>query len=83
VSKDRDVVDVSALATQEGGDHYKTMAIQPIEYSFANKLDPCQHTIIKYISRFRNKNGREDLEKAKHCIDLLIQLEYGDTNGPQ
>ena len=68
---------MSALDTQEGGSHYKDLAIQPIEYSMKNKLDPCQHTIIKYVSRFRNKNGLEDLKKAKHCIDLLIEFEYG------
>ena len=68
---------MSALDVQEGGSHYKDLAIQPIEYSMKNKLDPCQHTIIKYVSRFRNKNGLEDLKKAKHCIDLLIEFEYG------
>jgi len=67
----------SALKEQIGGDHYKKLAIQPMEYSFRNKLDPCQHTIIKYVTRFRDKNGKEDLIKAKHCIDMLIELEYG------
>jgi len=65
----------TALSSQIGGDHYKSMKIQPMEYSMANRLDPCQHTIIKYVSRFRSKNGLEDLIKAKHCIDLLIELE--------
>lgn len=41
----------------------------------ANKLDACQHTIIKYVTRFRDKNGIEDLEKAKHVIDMLIAFE--------
>jgi hypothetical protein len=67
----------SALKEQIGGDHYKKLAIQPMEYSFRNKLDPCQHTIIKYVTRFRDKNGKEDLIKARHCIDMLIELEYG------
>ena len=40
-----------------------------------NKLDACQHTIIKYVTRFRDKGGIQDLEKAKHVIDLLIQFE--------
>ncbi len=66
---------MSALDTQVGGDHYKGMAIQPMEYSMANKLDACQHTAIKYITRFREKGGIQDLEKAKHCIDLLIEFE--------
>jgi hypothetical protein len=64
-----------ALETQVGGKHYKDMAIQPMTYSMVNKLDPCQHTIIKYVSRFRDKNGIEDLEKAIHCIELLIEFE--------
>ena len=63
------------LEVQVGGDHYKEMAIQPMEYSMANKLDACQHTIIKYVTRFRDKGGIQDLEKAKHCIDLLIHFE--------
>lgn len=60
---------------QTGGSHYKNLPIQPFEYSMKNKLDPLQHTSIKYITRFRDKGGIEDLEKAKHCIDLLIAFE--------
>lgn len=67
----------SPLATQVGGDHYTRLAIQPMQYSMANKLDACQHTVIKYITRFRNKGGLADLQKAKHVIDLLIEHEYG------
>lgn len=70
-----DVPALPALETQIGGSHYKDMAIQPMTYSMANGLDACQHTIVKYVSRFRQKNGIEDLEKAKHCIDLLIEFE--------
>lgn len=65
----------SALLMQVGGDHYKGMEIQPMVYSMANKLDPCQHTIIKYVSRFRDKGGIADLEKAKHVIEMLIEFE--------
>lgn len=66
---------MSALEKQIGGDHYRKLKIQPMEYSMANGLDPCQHTIIKYVTRFRDKGGIADLEKAKHTIDLLIELE--------
>ena len=66
---------MSALEIQVGGSHYKDMAIQPMEYSMANKLDACQHTAIKYITRFREKGGVQDLEKAKHVIDMLIEFE--------
>lgn len=69
-------VDVkSPLSTQIGGDHYTKLAIQPMQYSMENGLDPLQHTIIKYVTRFRDKAGIEDLEKAKHCIDMLIEYE--------
>ena len=68
--------DTPAMDVQIGGGHYKKMAIQPMEYSMKNKLDPCQHTAIKYISRFRDKGTPlEDLIKAKHCIDMLIHFE--------
>lgn len=70
---------MSAFETQVSGTHYSKLAIQPMQYSMANKLDACQHTIIKYVTRFRDKNGRIDLEKAKHVIDMLIELEYGNS----
>ena len=66
---------MSALETQIGGSHYKDMAIQPMEFSMANDMDACQHTVIKYVSRFRVKGGVQDLEKAKHVIDMLIEIE--------
>lgn len=66
---------------QIGGDHYTKMAIQPFTYSMYNGLDPMQHTIIKYVSRFRDKNGIEDLKKARHTIDLLIEYEVNECKG--
>lgn len=66
---------MSAMDTQVAGSHYKDMAIQPMEYSMANGLDACQHTIIKYVSRFRSKGGIQDLEKARHVLDMLIEFE--------
>jgi hypothetical protein len=71
---------MSAYETQVGGDHYAKLAIQPMQYSMANGLDPLQHTIIKYVTRFRDKAGVVDLEKAKHCIDLLIEYEKAHVN---
>lgn len=65
----------SALETQVAGNHYTKLAIQPMEYSMANNLDACQHTVIKYVTRFRDKGGVQDLEKAKHVIDMLIEFE--------
>ena len=63
--------------TQIGGNHYSKLAIQPMEYSLANDLDAGQHTVIKYVTRFKDKGGIEDLQKAKHTIDLLIANYYG------
>ena len=65
----------SALDVQVGGSHYKDMAIQPVEYIHANGLGYIEGNIIKYVSRWRRKNGVADLEKARHYIDLLIELE--------
>lgn len=65
----------SALDTQVAGNHYKKLKIQPMEYSMANDLNACQHTIIKYVTRYKDKGGIQDLEKAKHCIDMLIEFE--------
>lgn len=64
-----------SLKTQVNGTHYTKLKIQPMEYSMANCLDACQHTIIKYVTRFRDKNGLEDLKKARHTLDMLIEFE--------
>lgn len=64
-----------SLKTQVNGTHYTKLKIQPMEYSMANGLDACQHTIIKYVTRFRDKNGLEDLKKARHTLDMLIEFE--------
>lgn len=66
----------STLKTQEGGDHYKKMGIQPVEYIRANGLDYFEGNVIKYITRHRSKNGAEDLKKAKHYIDMILEEEY-------
>jgi hypothetical protein len=69
---------LSALDTQVAGDHYKRMAIQPTEYIHRNRMNWCEGNIIKYVSRHRFKGGKQDLLKARHYLDLLIELEYGD-----
>jgi hypothetical protein len=66
------------LDTQVGGNHYKSYAIQPIEYAMANRLNYCQANAIKYVTRYGDKGGKEDLLKAIHNIELLIELEYGE-----
>lgn len=66
------------LDKQVGGDHYKTMAIQPIEFIHKNGLNFLQGNVVKYVTRYKAKNGLQDLEKAKHYIEMLIKLEYGE-----
>ena len=66
---------MSAFETQVDGNHYSKLAIQPMEYSMRNNLNPCQHTIIKYVTRYKDKNGIADLLKARHVIDMLIEME--------
>lgn len=74
---------MSALKTQVGGQHYKSMPIQPMEYSMKNGLNACQHTAIKYVTRYRDKDTPfENLEKAKHVIDLLMELEGITAENP-
>ena len=65
----------NALATQVGGDHYSKLAIQPVEYINANHLTYLQGNVIKYVTRYKDKNGLQDLQKAKHYINMLIELE--------
>ena len=65
----------SALKEQVGGDHYSKLAIQPVEYINKNNLSYLQGNVIKYVTRYKDKNGVEDLQKAKHYINLLIELE--------
>jgi hypothetical protein len=66
---------MSALETQVDGSHYKKLKIQPIEYIHANGIGYMEGNVIKYVSRWKDKNGIKDLEKARHYIDLLIELE--------
>jgi len=65
----------SALNKQVAGNHYKDQPIQPVEYIHANGIGYFEGNVIKYVTRWRNKNGIADLEKAKHYIELLIELE--------
>jgi len=67
---------MSALDKQIGGGHYKDMVIQPVEFITKNNLGFIEGCIIKYISRYKDKNGVEDLKKIKHYVDLLIEINY-------
>mgnify|MGYP003651706892 CR=1 FL=1 len=65
----------SPLSKQVGGDHYKNLVIQPFEFIERNGIGFAAGNIIKYVCRYKTKNGIEDLKKARHYIDLLIDLE--------
>jgi hypothetical protein len=68
--------EIKASEVQIGGTHYKQMKIQPIDFIYENQIPYIESNVIKYICRHRYKNGLQDLEKAKHYIDLLIEKEY-------
>ena len=65
----------SAYSTQIGGDHYKKYKIQPLEYIVTNRINFLEGNIIKYVTRWRDKGGVEDLLKARHYLDVLIEEE--------
>jgi hypothetical protein len=71
--------DNSAFSEQVSGNHYKSLKIQPLEYCMANNLNACQTHVVKYVSRYDRKwkdkkDQIKDLKKAKHVIDMQIEL---------
>ena len=73
---------MSALKHQEGGDHYAKLRIQPIEYIHGNQIGFAEGNVIKYVTRWRDKGGIADLKKARHFLDLLIELETREEKAP-
>lgn len=71
-------VNMSANDIQISGDHYKDKAIQPWDYIVANGIPYLEGNVIKYVSRWRDKGGVNDLRKARHYLDKLIELETED-----
>jgi hypothetical protein len=65
-----------ASESQVGGNHYKDMPIQPSEFSQRNRLTWCEANVVKYVCRHRDKNGAEDIKKAIHYLQLLLEWEY-------
>lgn len=79
---------MSALTKQVNGSHYSQRAIQPVEYIHGNGIGYMEGNVIKYVTRWRDKGGIADLEKAKHYLEMLIELEAArietrsaETNG--
>ena len=68
--------DYAASEKQVGGDHYKDMAIQPSEFIYRNGLNWLEGNAVKYICRHRQKQGKQDVDKAIHYLELLKEWEY-------
>ena len=69
------VEEAFASERQEGGDHYRSLPIQPTEVIHRNGIGFIEGNVIKYVTRWRKKGGIEDLRKARHYLDLLIEFE--------
>jgi hypothetical protein len=67
-----------ALEAQIGGDHYKDMKIQPVEFIVANDLAFLEGNVVKYICRHHAKNGAQDIKKAIHYCQLILATKYGE-----
>jgi len=65
---------IRANAQQVGGAHYAVKAIQPWDYIVANNLGYLEGNIVKYVSRWKDKGGVEDLKKAQHYLQKLIEV---------
>ena len=70
---------MSVLDKQEGGNHYKDLAIQPVEYIVKNELGYLEGNVIKYVTRHHKKKGAEDIRKAIHYLQMILELQYPTT----
>lgn len=66
---------MSALDKQEGGDHYKKLKIQPVEYIVANEIPFREGSVIKYVTRWKDKGGFADIRKAIHFLEMILEEE--------
>ena len=76
INKNAKLGDLKSLVRQVGGNHYRNYVIQPAEFINKNKLLFAEGNAIKYIVRAKDKGGKEDLLKAKHYIDMIIERDY-------
>jgi hypothetical protein len=65
---------MTALSVQRGGDHYLKLPIQPFEFTLRNGWDGAAHSIVKYLTRYRDKGGILDLQKALHIAEIRSHL---------
>ncbi len=69
---------MSALDKQPGGDHYRKYPIQPVKFIVANEMGFLAGNVVKYVTRYRDKNGAQDIRKAMHYLELILEFEYPD-----
>ena len=74
---------MSVWKKQVGGDHYRKYKLQPRRFVTENKLLYPEGCVIKYVIRHQDKGGKQDLLKAKHMIDMIIERDYGDEKEKQ
>jgi hypothetical protein len=70
-------IDIPSLANanQVGGEHYRNKAIQPWDYIVSNNLGYLEGCVVKYVSRYKEKGGMQDLEKAAHYLQKLMEVQ--------
>jgi hypothetical protein len=74
---------MSAYKKQIGGNHYRKYKVQPSQFVTENKLLYPEGCVIKYVIRHQDKGGKQDLEKAKHMIDMIIERDYEEEKEKQ
>jgi hypothetical protein len=74
-----DHIQTLANDVQVAGNHYKDKAIQPWDYIVGNNLGYLEGNIVKYVSRWKDKGGVDDLRKARHYLDKLIEVNYANN----
>lgn len=79
--KSETLIKLDALYNQVGGNHYKDLAIQPVEYIMANNIPYVEGNIIKYITRWKQKGGVEDIKKVIHYAEILLNSVENKKGG--
>ena len=74
---------MSVWKKQVGGNHYRKYKLQPSQFVTENKLLYPEGCVIKYVIRHQDKGGKQDLEKAKHMIDMIIERDYEEEKEKQ
>jgi hypothetical protein len=76
----RDQMEPKIASKQVAGDHYASQAIEPIEYTLANDLGYCEGNVVKYVTRHKLKGGKEDILKAMHYLQFILDDQYGESS---